>query len=124
MLLLMLLAVLEGHGSLTAVGVTFAFFGWAAVAAAWARHRGRPGARGSVGDPFAMGLLMAAPFVGAGVGGHGHTGTIASPGSGLVVVFGVGVVVGWVVLRGGADVGFWVCLSTMTGMLVMMVIPA
>ena len=126
MLALMAPAMIEGHASLAGIGMTFAFFLWAAVAAGWARSSGREPAAGSIGDPLAMGLLMAAPFLAIGLGGHGHGGgATASIGPGATPIIGLLIVGGWTALRAGgarADrlgrFGFWSCLLMMIGMLV------
>jgi hypothetical protein len=126
MALLMIPAAAEGHASLTGIGVTFAFFLWAAVAGARARRRPPP--PGAVGDPFAMGLLMAVPYVALGFAGHAHGQTSGAPGAAvLVVVLGLAVLGGWLLLRAGsarADraerFAFWWCLLMMAGMLLLM----
>lgn len=124
-------AMLAGHASLAGIGATFAFFVWAAVAAVRARGRGRD-LGGAVGDPFAMGLLMAVPYLAVGIGGHGHGGgETASSGPVSMLIIGVLIVGGWVALRAGgvrADrggrVGFWSCLVMLLGMLVAMGVSA
>lgn len=127
MALLMIPAAAEGHASLTGIGVTFAFFLWAAVAGARARRRSSP--PGAVGDPFAMGLLMAVPYVALGFAGHAHGQTSGAPGAAVlvVVVLGLAVLGGWLLLRAGsarADraerFAFWWCLLMMAGMLLLM----
>ena len=127
MLALMVPAMLFGHASLASIGATFAFFAWAAVAAVWARIRGGDVVRGAVGDPFAMGLMMATPYLGAGLGGHGHGAGGASSTPGMMVLLALLVTVGWTALRAGAAradrparIGFWACLLMFTGMLVAM----
>lgn len=138
MLTLMVPAVWFGHASLAGIGVMFACFGWAATAAVIRRLRiardpEARGARGSVGDPFAMALLMAAPYLAMGIGGHAHGGGAASaaPSTPAMLVLGVLVVGGWAVSRGGGRRGaraertaFWVCLVMMVGMLIAMCLPA
>jgi len=127
MLLLMLPAQTFGHASLPAIGAMFAFFVWAAVAAALAGRRARSGLAvhaGSVGDPFAMALLMAVPYAPFLVGGHGHGGgTDVSPAVPSIVSACL-VVAGWIVLRratlrvSALDAGFWICLAMMLWMVV------
>lgn len=124
-------AMVVGHASLAGIGATFAFFAWAAVAARWGRGSGRVLADGAVGDPFAMGLLMAAPFLTVGMGGHGGHGAGAAtvvPDAGLII--GALVLIGWTLLRARSlraawqeRVGFWTCLLMMVAMLVAMSIP-
>lgn len=125
---LMLPAFWEGHASLSAIGATFAFFLWATVAAVRGRRRVGSARGGAIGDPFAMGLLMAVPYVGLGAGhDHGAAG-IAATGLGApwvaVLCGSLSVIVGWAVLRGGSAtgafaerVGFWSCLLMMVAML-------
>lgn len=122
MTLLMVPAFAEGHASLTGIGVTFAFFLWAAVAAACGRRRSAPA--GAVGDPFAMALLMAVPYVVLGLAGHAHGAVGGASGSAGVIPLGIAVVAGWLLLRRGSArvrgaerFGFWWCLFMMVGML-------
>lgn len=125
MTLLMAPAFAEGHASLTGIGVTFAFFLWAAVAAAHGRRRSSP--PGAIGDPFAMGLLMAVPYVALGLTGHAHGTAGGASGSAGVIPLGLAVVAGWLLLRRGSArvrgaerFGFWWCLLMMLGMLLVM----
>ncbi|MDQ0727841.1 hypothetical protein [Microbacterium sp. W4I20] len=132
MLALMVPVLFAGHASLAGIGATFAYFAWAAVAAGWARRRGGDVVRGAVGDPFAMGLLMAVPYLALAFGGHAHGGgETAQSGPVSMVIIGVLIVGGWVALRAGgarADrggrVGFWSCLVMLLGMLVAMGVSA
>ncbi|WP_341947181.1 hypothetical protein [Microbacterium sp. LWH11-1.2] len=134
MLALMAPALLLGHASLAGIGVTLAFFAWATVAAVHARRRNRVGpCGGAVGDPFAMGLMMAVPYLALGFGGHAHgTGAdVGSTGTVAVAVIGLFIVAGWTALRAGAAradragrFGFWSCLLMMLGMLAAMSIPS
>jgi hypothetical protein len=122
---LMVPAVAEGHASLSGIGVTFAFFAWAAVSGA--RGRRRAPAPGAVGDPFAMGLLMSAPYVALVFAGHGHGAHTATTGSDGALVLGVAVVGGWVLLRRRSArapraerFGFAWCLLMLVAMLLAM----
>ncbi|MFS0894544.1 hypothetical protein [Microbacterium sp. 179-I 3D3 NHS] len=125
MLALMVPAMLLGHASLAGIAATFAFFAWAAVAARWGR--GRVLATGAVGDPFAMGLLMAAPYLALGLGGHAHGAVSGSNGPCATMLLALSVVVGWTALRARAAradfagrLAFWSCLLMMLGMLAVM----
>lgn len=131
MLALMTPALLLGHASLAGIGATFAFFVWAIVAAARTRRRDRGGRLGGVvGDPLAMGLMMAVPYIAVGFGGHAHGGgETASSGPGAIL--SLLIVTGWAALRASgarADragrLGFWSCLLMMVGMLAAMSIPS
>lgn len=131
MALLMLPALAEGHASLAGIGAMFALFLWAAVAGVCGRRR-RSSPPGAVGDPFAMGLLMAVPYVALGLGDHTHGAVSVAPGgsagaSVVVVVLGLAVIAGWLLLRAGSAraqraerFGFWWCLLMMAGMLLVM----
>ncbi|WP_431805667.1 hypothetical protein [Microbacterium paraoxydans] len=130
MLVLMVPAVAEGHDSLAAVGAMFAFLAWAAVAAGRRRARGSARARGTgaVEDPFAMGLMMATPYLWPVGGAHGHGAGITGDPSVAMLVVSVLIILGWVALRvsaaraGGfaASLGFWSCLLMLLGSLVVM----
>lgn len=134
MLVLMAPAQLLGHTSLAGIGATFGFFGWAALAAVRERRRKGVGPLGgAVGDPFAMGLMMAVPYLTLGFGGHGHgaDADVGPTAPGGVAVIGLLIVAGWTALRAGAAradrvgrFGFWSCLLMMLGMLVAMSIPS
>lgn len=122
---LMVPAFAEGHASLAGIGVTLAFFGWAAVAGA--RGRVRAAAPGAVGDPFAMGLLMAVPYLALVFAGHGHGSHTAATGGGGAMLLGVAVVGGWVLLRrrsarvpGAERFGFVWCFLMLLAMLLAM----
>ncbi len=126
MVLLMVPVAAQGHTSLAGIGAMFAFFFWAALSGARARRRRLP--PGAVGDPFAMGLLMAVPYLALGFAGHTHGQTSGTPGApALVVILGLAVLGGWLILRAGSSraslterVGFWWCLLMLVGMLVML----
>lgn len=126
MAVLMLPALVEGHASLAGIGAMFAFLLWAAVAAV--RERRRPLPPGAVGDPFAMGVIMAAPYLATGLAGHAHGQGGAVAGSSAVgVVLGLVLVVAWALLRAGSAraqgierFGFWWCLLMMAGMVLAM----
>lgn len=122
MVLLMVPVAAHGHTSLAGIGAMFAFFFWAALSGARARRRPLP--PGAVGDPFAMGLLMAVPYLALGFAGHAHGRAFGAPV--LVVILGFAVLGGWLLLRAGsarADhverFGFWWCLLMLAGTLLM-----
>lgn len=137
---LMVTVLAFGHASLAGIGAMFACFFWAAAAAV--RLRARPladpqigaNARASIVDPFAMALLMAAPYVMIGTGGHTHHGggggSTWSMAPTATLILSALIVGGWVRLRAGVARGvlveridFWAGAVMMTGMLVAMSVP-
>ncbi|MBS0024032.1 hypothetical protein [Microbacterium paraoxydans] len=134
MLVLMVPALAEGHDSLAAVGAMFALLAWAAVAAGWRRVRGdgSPIVPGAVEDPFAMGLMMATPYLWPVGGGHGHGAGVASNPPVVMVLVSVLVILGWVALRVraarvgvlAASLGLWSCLLMLIGSLIVMGVQA